>query len=236
MWEIEGQFPEIWRSMLTKHCADGEKTIKGVEIRCKADKEFLNLDKFTTVELPSIHPIFHPDISWMPTNPRPIDISVHVDLPLLIRKVIPDPQWRGLPRIFGVPIMPYENKKAVYLNLITDTLSTKFGFVDRDEWDQEVGRVLVVRKDRKDIAVHLVEAMVYFSRDVIHPLILKHRRVTEESPPTQLSLEELSQGRTQLVQSQICRTKFEEFFQRFKQGKVDDGDTSWAEDVSPYDV
>jgi hypothetical protein len=56
--ELELTNPTLWNSLLLKHSVKERPTFKGVEIACTGDQEFMNLDKFRTVDVSVVHPVF----------------------------------------------------------------------------------------------------------------------------------------------------------------------------------
>lgn len=56
--ELELTNPELFRNVLAMNAT---KSIKGVEITCEADREFLHTDQFLNVEVSNAHPIFDDD-------------------------------------------------------------------------------------------------------------------------------------------------------------------------------
>lgn len=128
---------------------------------------------------------------------------------------------------------PFTNPLASALNLDLQVLSPTWGQVDRNSWSDRVGDITVVREDRKDITVQQVEALAQFA-------LLVRDRVAKEMA-LELADEKMDMKvkillRCKLLQDQVCRERFEEFFRKYKLERIRKGDKSWQGAVSPYSV
>lgn len=86
-----------------------------------------------------------------------------------------------------------------------------------------IGSVLVVRKDGKDVTRQQVEAMVRFCRDKLLGGMVDVDNKGKEA-------------RKRFVEEEMCRGRFEEFFEGMKRRRISKGDGSWKDAVSPYAV
>lgn len=86
-----------------------------------------------------------------------------------------------------------------------------------------IGSVLVVREDGKDVTRHQVEAMVRFCRDKLLGGMIDVDNVGMEA-------------RMRIVEEEMWRARFEEFFEGMRKRRIAKGDGSWETAVSPYDV
>ncbi|KAF7926696.1 uncharacterized protein EAE97_010205 [Botrytis byssoidea] len=108
--------------------------VRAVYIHCLGDRKILGLPKYTEVTISDTHVIF--------TREKPIDISVHMGIPLLTRKTgYIDPRWAD--KRSGVdyasPKNSMSNIKALYLNLRADVENEEFwGWADMKKWDKLV--------------------------------------------------------------------------------------------------
>ena len=207
---------------------NGESNIiRGVNIASKEDQHFLGMVKFSRVDIPANHPIF---------NMKPTSISGYMKLPLLVSKHGNSPmEWLRQQDKLG--FNPLQNRTALFLNFEADPRSNKWGFTDLREWDRDIGSVVVVRQDKKDITPQQVEALCHFCQ---HELRGPMERLEESLgvgddygdegglPNTQV------REREKFVKENMCQEKFEEFFRKFKRDKLAAEDGSWERAVSPY--
>ncbi|CAG8951663.1 hypothetical protein HYFRA_00005463 [Hymenoscyphus fraxineus] len=185
--------------------------VEGVNITCLGDQEHLKKAAFVKQRVCSArHPIFRHTV--------PTAVSVHMGLPLLVRKH----GFFGQGWPSAVP-GPYVNQPAVFLNRAANPSNDDFGWADMAEWDVIVGTVLVVRQDKKPITPQQVEAFCLFCCEYWGDHIEETYARTKRARET-------------FLKNRICREKFEEFFEQLKQKKIKEGDSAWADAVSPYDV
>jgi hypothetical protein len=222
--ELEMIDPPFFASMLLRHSLGS--TFKGVEITCIADEVCLNAKKFISVDVPTHHPIFD-DIN-LPCPPT--KVSKMIELPLKIRRILPDPAWRSEKFTQN----PYENQDAEFLNLETDVRSPRWGARDAgalgNPKGKMYGRVLVLREDKVDVSLHQVEALTeYFGYVFLKLAMGRHRSLRG------LTGVKLREERTKLMAEHVSKAKFEMFFKEFKKQKITGGDASWEDEPSPYD-
>lgn len=163
-WLRRGKLGELQKSNPALFIAIQDKytnaqTIKGVEIGCVADTMLLQKKKFASVTVLANNPIFG-------SSSKPTSISKQIQLPIFVKKNSnadehsePVFLWQATGRTIR---HPGKNIEAVSLNRITNTMSRFFGITDLKHWDKDVGRVLVVRADKKDITPNQVSALVCF--------------------------------------------------------------------------
>jgi hypothetical protein len=65
----------------------GTERVKGVRINCKGDIKMLKRPHYEAVEVPITDPIF--------TMHDTSDIAERIGIPIMTRKVTPDPKWAG---------------------------------------------------------------------------------------------------------------------------------------------
>ncbi|KAF4630290.1 hypothetical protein G7Y89_g7849 [Cudoniella acicularis] len=169
------------------------------------------------------HPIFK--------DTKPSPISVNLGIPLLIQN------HGNFDRSWEAKGDAFENQTALYLNLITDPQSDKWGFTDLKEWDQIIGGVLVVREDRKSISPYQVEALSYWCQFKLSTAMMEcESQLCHKFECSEDEERKVMQGKEEFVKKEICREKFEEFFEDFKKEKVKSDAKDWADVVSPYSV
>jgi hypothetical protein len=101
-----------------------------------------------------------------------------------------------------------------------------WGHVSGDDWDiNKLGSVLVYQKDGKDITSRQVEVLVYYCQHELLPAMKPLASTVYDG-----------NDRKEFIEENMCRAKFEKFFARYKQNKIEEGDRTWAMEVSPYSV
>jgi hypothetical protein len=136
---------------------------KGVKILCHGDlvleKQKQNQSPTThkdgqcvEVTIPADHPIYL-------TTPTSISTTMHLPLLLLTRPLIPI--WSASPTAS-------QNPSAAALSLNADPNSPDWGIAPQ-KWTKDVGSVLVVRQDGKDLTAFQVWALVDFCESYLKP-------------------------------------------------------------------
>ncbi|CAG8976937.1 hypothetical protein HYALB_00008848 [Hymenoscyphus albidus] len=147
---------------------------------------------------------------------------------------------------------PFSNCTPIFLNRACDPDDSGFGFANLVEWDKIIGTVLVVRQDKKPITAQQVEALCLFCCDywaehieetlpAYDPDDDEYKLSGDENEERDNSDKDVIEKRVKLVHKEFIRNhinqeKFEEFFEQMKQKNVQEGDTAWADAVSPYTV
>jgi hypothetical protein len=224
--ELERTNPTLWNSLL-KHSVG--QTFKVVEIICRADQEFLQLDNFITVDVPIVHPILDDENYPQP----PTEITKLLDLPIMFRTCFSDARWKN-----DISQRAVENVAAQFLDINTDVKSDMWGIHDLGMNTLHVGgkglgifgRVLVIRRDKKDLTAHQVEAPVGFLQHGVYDKIVNERygRLFD------LSQAELEAERANMMGELASKSNFEASFKAFKEKKLKGGDKSWVNEMSPY--
>jgi hypothetical protein len=201
-------------------------TVRGVDIAGKGDQHFLGQVKFSENEVTTDHAIFK--------DAKPTPISVHMKLPLLVRKY-GNFYSAWVEPGYAEGFNPFENRTALFLNIETNEPGGRWGFTDLLEWDQNIGTVLVVREDKKDITAQQVEALCYFCQHELCPKMgLLMEQVYDWGYEEMGGFEKVAKAKEEFVRKNMCREKFELFFEKFKQEKLAAGDGAWEHAVSPY--
>ncbi|KAL5331971.1 hypothetical protein ACEPPN_001513 [Leptodophora sp. 'Broadleaf-Isolate-01'] len=189
---LHGQWLSLWNQ-----CGRTGQVL-GVKIHCDAE---LNEEKFQAVNVPKNHPVFE-------NCSTPISIAMNLPLKMWI-----------YPHINVGGGSAYLNVEASSMNRITNVTDKRWGEVP-EEWKCEVGSVLVVRQDGKNLKAGEVKALATFCTDVLDVLISQTKSGVGYS-------------RECLVQEFMDRNTFELWLSArnvsMKRGGVDEGM------MNPYD-
>jgi hypothetical protein len=118
-------------------------------------------------------------------------------LPLLVRKLPPNPAWDYRA---GRTTM---NQPATHLNRELRTRNTKIWAWASDYWQNEVGNVLVVRADEKDISPQQVNALAkYFRKGLTNAVMDVIEECNFGNPSYKI--------KKQFADEWLCWKKFEE--------------------------
>ena len=185
--------------------------IHGVKVTCIGDQNVFGVEPYVPVEVPRDHQVF--------TMNKPTDISRLLEFPVLIRKYPPDRAWKDDREMQPYP---YQNQAATFLHLNADPKSKHWGWAPIPEWQNDVGSVIVVRQDGKDLTTHQADALCHFCRIKMQPLF-------EDS----LGGGDVDRTREE-VMGFMTKKRFAAFFEEYRKEKVKE-DPSWATAKSPYD-
>ena len=129
------------------------KMTRGVKINCEGDQKYCGTARFTAVDVPAGHPVFSNAIA---------PISKLVGMPIHTWQCPPDKTWKDK--------AVYTNVPATFLHLNTDESSGDgWGWAPM-KWQNNVGSVLVVRSDGRDVSAQQVEALCHFCQFKMQPL------------------------------------------------------------------
>ena len=184
--------------------------ILGVKVTCVGDQKAFGAEHYMAVGVPRDHPVF--------LSSEPTGISSLVELPVLVRKYPPDPVWKNDRDTYG---FPFENRAATFLHLNADPKSEDWGWAPLPEWQNDVGSILVVRQDGKDLTTHQAEVLCHYCHFKLQPLF-------EDS---------MGGGRVERTREEVMgymnRETFAAFFEEYREERVKE-DPSWAVAKSPY--
>ena len=182
--------------------------IVGIKVTCLGDQEVLGLEPYVAVGVPRDHPVF--------LSSNPTAISKLIEFPVLVWKYLPDRAWKD-----NRDIDPYQNRAATFLRFDADPESKTWGWAPFPEWQNEVGGVLVVRQDKKDLTSYQVEALCHFCLFRMQPLF-------EDS---------LGGGSVERTREEVMgfmnRNSFTSFFEEYRKERAEQ-DSAWATAKSPY--
>jgi hypothetical protein len=193
--------------------------VKGVRINCEGDIKMLNRPPFEEIELPITDSIF--------TEHDTSDIADRIGISILTRRCLPDPRWaNGEHEIFKLS-SPFNNQDATFLHRCLDTKAVSdpskgslgWGWCSQ-QWQNEVGSVVVIRKDKKPLLPLHMEALTTYCRKEALPIV--SHSLGEYSSEEPVSKEHVLQL--------ICRPMFIIFWYKFIEEKED------LTSPSPYDV
>jgi len=229
IWELEAKerfqaMENIYAEALSATYGSSDKEKVGaVQISSKADMMLNHEIKYAARALESCHDIFYGIF-------QPTEISVHMGLPILVRKC-----QIGNSFFNKRPNLNHDldsNAEAAILNIRADPTKSNFGFADTLEWETgPVGSVFVARQDKKPITPHQVEALVEFIKTKLSPEMGKLKWKIQD-----WELSEQQKARKEFVGAEMCRDTFQAFLEDFKKEKVDKGESSWADVISPYAI
>ena len=135
------------------------ENVMGVKINCHGDQKTFGAKPFEAIEIPRVHPIFdHNEES---------EIAERIGLPILTRKYPPNQAWAD-EKNWKESLGPYCNQPATFLHLSCDKKSSTWGWAP-PQWQNRVGSVLVVRKDRKPLLPLHMEAISRYCQFEIAP-------------------------------------------------------------------
>ncbi|KAL2068295.1 hypothetical protein VTL71DRAFT_16393 [Oculimacula yallundae] len=199
--------------MASQTAQDATKKVKGVLIRCTGDIEISHeqtgtLEKFAEVLIAKDHSIWD-----LPPTPA----SKIMGLPLLTQKQSHNPAWNPNSHT------RFDNQAATFLNLTVDPKvdDGMWGFAPL-EWQQEVGSVLLVRKDGKDLSRTQAWALAEFMQHEVSDAFEDAMEEGEEKERRAKVLELLNWKR------------FDEFLVKFVPDMMDVDGMGWQGCKSPF--
>jgi hypothetical protein len=190
--------------------------VKGIRINCRGDVKMLGRPHFEEIELSIKDSTFGAHDNS--------DIADRIGIPILTRRIPPDPKWANSDMEGG---SPFNNQDATFLHQCLDPKAVSdpskgsigWGWCSQ-QWQNEVGSVVVVRKDKKPLLPLHMEALTTYCRKEALPIV--SHSLGEYSPEEPVSKEHVLQL--------ICRPMFIIFWYKFIEEKED------LTSPSPYDV
>jgi hypothetical protein len=201
--------------------------VKAVVMSCLGDRNLLGHDKYVQVELKADHYAF--DVNCT-------KISGAISLPIATYILPADEAWRRSDGSAGLGFNPYENREITFMHMDISAVDDHWGFANMREWDIRVGSVLVVRKDKKDLTIHHVEAHAVYCSTVLRDHVRKQldaerSREIGGHPMTQA---EKRNGRFHVICGYMNKAAFSDFFEDMKKEKIAAGFRDWASATNPY--
>ncbi|PVH77788.1 hypothetical protein DL98DRAFT_534548 [Cadophora sp. DSE1049] len=214
---------------LRKYVLPGKDIIQGVRIRCQGEVTHLNKTAVSLASIPKDHAIFND----LDDDTGHVPVSNIMGVPLLI--------YNAGKANYAEQDLTAAQKKAVqndlhfnknpavtYLTLDTVIRSKTWGSLDKMQWGDGTGTILIARRDRKPLSPHQVEALVCYCRDILYGAMQKVRKMEAGL---------IRGGKTELREEMTSRLmdkkSFERYFETLKRMKgICDG--SWAEEMSIF--
>ncbi|PVH85600.1 hypothetical protein DL98DRAFT_651003 [Cadophora sp. DSE1049] len=211
-----GQMSEL-QILMDKLMADEaeqekHRKVKGVLIQCEGDiginkKQSGRWERYSEVAISKQHSI------W---NSEPTPASKIMGLPLLVKKQPHNPAWNQNDHT------RFDNQPATFLNLTVDPkVEDMWGFAP-PEWQNQVGSVLLVRKDQKNLDREQAWALAEFMQF----------RVSDAFEDAMESGEE--RQRRAAVLKMLNWKQFDDFLEKFKVEMAASDGNSWAGVRSPF--
>ncbi|KAF7934762.1 uncharacterized protein EAE98_002807 [Botrytis deweyae] len=203
--------------------------VSAVRIHCEGGTEILKLPKYESIEISTADYAFlHEDI----------ECTKALGIRLVLRSFIEPYDYQNVEGQHELALrtntlVPHRNEEALFLFLTIDPEDESWGGLSPKDMVrfplQEIGSFQVVRKDKKSITVHQVEVIAnYFRRVVYFEMGNLIHRYKDARPPT-VEKEKVTKGL-------LNRDAFEKYFGEFKKAKIEGGDQSWADAISPFDI
>ncbi|KAH7321625.1 hypothetical protein BKA65DRAFT_85390 [Rhexocercosporidium sp. MPI-PUGE-AT-0058] len=194
--------------------AENQKSrkVKGVLIRCEGDigvnkKQTGRWERYSEVEVPKYHAI------W---DSQPTGASKIMGLPLLVHKQPPNPAWNPNDHT------RFDNQPATFLNLTVDPKNSDLWGFAPPEWQSEVGSVILVRKDQKDLSREQAWTLAEFMQ-------------FEVSDSFEDAMESDEEGqRRAAVLKMLNWKKFDDFLEKFKVEMTSSNGRCWDSVKSPF--
>jgi hypothetical protein len=189
--------------------------VAGVRISCAADRSFSGAAEYTPVGVRPGHIIFFaPDIPRMPEL---------IGTPILVHQIEPvrSQEVEAWAADRSELQISYNNIPVTFLFLNAHPHSSSWGWAAL-KWQQDIGSVIVVRKDSKKITPRQVEALCNYCRYKMQPLF-------EDSLGGGL----VERTKAEVL-SHLTKPKFADFFEKYRADRLND-DPLWAEEKSPYE-
>ena len=178
---------------------------QGVRIACEGDEKHLKQAKFSSVMVPHNHPIFH-----HPDGEPPI--GDNLGIPLAASQLVHDPYW-------AEDFKSSENQSATFLHIITNPKDEMFPYAPVPEWQNDVGSIIVVHKDKKALHPRQVKALCDFCQ---FELLDNKFTPYEEA------------DRVEECEDEILGLMKPDFFRAwwsgYREGKVRGGDMEWEQE------
>lgn len=223
---------------------DEKEWVRGVKISCVGDMKVLGKRQFRDVMVSTYHQIR--------SQPQPFPtISEHMGMTLRVfkcgyqRKVVDANSARKTKR------HPFDSAMSSILMINANPEESNQGWcwADIKNWDSGTEpTVLVTRSDKKPISAKQVEVLIEYIRGVIQWAIEpdeideKYEKMQEKSDNDEITATEFFEfegnnteenRRKRVIEEYMKSDRFEKFIEKFKKEKLADGDTTWADVVSP---
>ena len=193
------------------------KPICAVKVNCKGDQAVFGLEPYIQIEINRHHYVFSPLAELHSKWSRP-KIAELIGVPLFLRQSGHDQAWE---RDSSQPPNVYNNQPITFLNMCTDPRSPDWGWAPF-QWQTDVGSVVVARADQQDITPKQLEVICSYCQ-------------TELQREFECSLGAgLVQRTKQYVLDMMTPGAFRQYFHRYREAKLEDGDEAgWEDEKCP---
>ncbi|KAL1795214.1 hypothetical protein ACET3X_007030 [Alternaria dauci] len=188
-------------------------SVVGVRINCDGDVDIGGRPRYEHIELPAFHYIFQQTAT---------DVSKHISLPIVVQRISGSVEkWQK--RLETSPNkFPWVNTAGTFLNIgckpqLKEISGFDWGLAPL-KWQNSVGSVVVMRKDKKELFPEHVHALVEYHQ---HHLM----RFFEEAS-------ELHRDK-KWVMKQITKEKFQEYYLAWT---LRQAENVKVHQISPYDI
>ncbi|KAI2601837.1 hypothetical protein GGR54DRAFT_580565 [Hypoxylon sp. NC1633] len=137
--------------------------VRGVKISCYGEAKLHGSDPFVLVDVPRVHPARH-DHSRRDVSP----ISRLLGMPIRLWKYPDLDTWLDPPG-WEENMCADSNQNAAFLMVGTNPKKSDWGWAPL-YWNVEIGNVLAVRQDGKDLDLNDFRLMCYFARRKLQPM------------------------------------------------------------------
>lgn len=207
--ELQKKFAE---DMALEEAEAKRKNVKGVMIRCEGDNA-LNLDETGRWDRYAEINVSRDHVIWKEPPSSP---SKMMGLPLLLHKLPENPAWDKTDHT------RFDNQPATFLNLTVDPKNEDMWGFAPPEWQSQVGSVLLVRQDGKDISREQVWALAEYMQF----------RVSDSFEDAMQSGEERQMRAA--VLKMLNWKRFETWLENFKVEMTAADYKSWTDVKSPF--
>ena len=186
------------------------KKVTAVRINCNGDVTVDNRPRYEACEIFNSHPIFQQAAT---------DISQHVDLPILVRRIPGSVDTWAKRNDVPTSMVPWVNTAGTFLNIgcqperENDFPNYSWAWAPM-YWQNSVGAVLVARQDKKDLLPGHVEALAEYNEEYLMPFF-QTQMESEYCEDENLILDK------HYVMKEVGAEKFEEYFQGWKLRQTD---------------
>ncbi|KAH9214306.1 hypothetical protein DL95DRAFT_504216 [Leptodontidium sp. 2 PMI_412] len=216
------------REFLGMYILPNRETVQGVRIHCLGEKNVLKKPAFSAITIEKDHDIFIMD----GRVERIIPVTQSMGIPILIYNTgnvnyADQDLTEFQKRAVEGDIHFTKNPAVMFLTLDTDVKSQNWA-LDKMQWDDDTGNVIVARVDRKPLSPRQVEALVCYCRDVLHPAM---KKIAKEFGGQNAS--KRMKAKEEVVTKLTRQARFEIYFSYLKSMKQI-ADSSWAKEKSPF--
>ncbi|KAF2111354.1 hypothetical protein BDV96DRAFT_499663 [Lophiotrema nucula] len=189
-----------------------------VRLNCLGDVHVDRRPECEALSIPAKHSIF---------AQAPTPLSERIELPVVVQRLpgsVPEWQTPAKKKAYMGPMSPWCNQDATFLHLGVDPKREdfmnggySFGFAPMG-WQDDVGTVIVARKDKKPLLPEHVAALTKYCREGLEDYF-----------------QECAEGNMtkERVLKEITKAKFETYYKKWQERQEDE---TARTQVSPYEI